>query len=210
MSEQKFGKVEVISTTATVTDKIDGMDVPQEVNSTSEYEAQEVSEVNVAEEKVVEVAKEEAVKEPVEKKLSTPVVEVKREHKTLADLVNKVESEEETVEQATPSENEVTEATDFLKDLLTKVANGEFDETCKKIAREKGVSHKKLAQTAFQKILGTIGDVLGLAVGTVKNLCSATVSLIAYVLKGSINVICSVANKLTSILTLNYTRKATV
>lgn len=206
MSEQKFGTVDVISTTATVTDKIDGMDIPQEINSTSEYEAQEVSEVNVVEEKVVEVDKEE----PVEKKLSTPVIEVKREHKTLADLVNKVESEEETGEQATPSENEVTEATDFLKDLLTKVANGEFDETCKKIAREKGVSHKKLAQTAFQKILGTIGDVLGLAVGTVKNLCSATVSLIAYVLKGSINVICSVANKLTSILTLNYTRKATV
>jgi phage-related protein len=55
------------------------------------------------------------------------------------------------------------------------------------------------------KVLGIIGDILGIVVNTVCNIVDTAIHLLSIVLHGAVDVISKLANGIISVVTLNQT-----
>lgn len=106
------------------------------------------------------------------------------------------DEEEETV---------VEKATNMLHGFTDFIRSQAFKDEVNNAAKANGVPPKKVADTFFGKALGTIGDVLGVAINTGGNAAHALIDIINTVLHGAVNLIVSIANALARLVTLNNT-----
>lgn len=119
----------------------------------------------------------------------------------LNEFSDEVPVQEPVQEKIAPEEEAKTKINDFLNYIKSDFFKTDVNET----AKEYNVSPKKLAENFFEKALGTIGDVLGIAVDTTGNIAHSLVSILSAVMDSAITVITKVANALVRIVTLNKT-----
>jgi hypothetical protein len=107
--------------------------------------------------------------------------------------------EDEEVEKAKGMLNNLM---DWLNDTTTEHG---FKAKCEEQSKKTGIPAKAIAKNFVDKLFGTVGDILGIAIGTVKGTISTVVDLIGAVLKGAVGVICNVASSIARLITFNKT-----
>ena len=125
--------------------------------------------------------------------------------KTMQDTAQAVEEALNDFSDEVPTDDETTKAKGFLKQFTDYIKGDTFKRDINDTAKKYGVPPKKLAQNFFEKALGTIGDVLGIAINTVGNAGHTLIDILATVAHGAVNLIVNVANALARIVTLNKT-----
>jgi hypothetical protein len=137
---------------------------------------------------------------------ATPVVDkglqdaLKGVGKAMEDTLNQFSDE---VPNAEPTKEQ--KAKNILNQFAEYIKGDSFKRDVNVVAREMNVPPKKLATNFFEQVLGTIGDIAGIAVSTVGNVAHNLTDLLAKVMHCGIDIICNVANALVSMCTLNKT-----
>lgn len=105
----------------------------------------------------------------------------------------------------TASTQEEAKAKESVRSFMDFIKSPDFKDTVNETAEKHGVPSKKLAENFFEKTLGTIADVLGLAINTSGNAIHSLINLLSTVLHSATNIIVKVANALVGVVTLNKT-----
>lgn len=100
---------------------------------------------------------------------------------------------------------EESKARNFLNDFKSYVQSAEFKDDVNQVAKKYGVPPKKVAQNFFEKALGTVGDILGIAISVVCNAGRVVVNVASTIAHSIVNLIQSIFNGIASIVTLNKT-----
>ena len=114
-------------------------------------------------------------------------------HEAMNDFADEVINE-------TPNEKK---AKGFLNSLKNYVKTQVFRDKVNETSQKTGIPPKKVAQNFFERALGTVGDILGIAISVVCNAGRMVVQIAGTICNGIINLIQSIA----SIVTLNKTCK---
>lgn len=126
--------------------------------------------------------------------------------KTLQETAKAVEESLNGFSNETPvDESEAEKAKGFLNQFTSYIKGESFKKDINDTAKKYGVPPKKLAQNFFEKALGTVGDVLGIAINTVGNAGHMLVDILSTIAHGAVNLIVNVANALARMVTLNNT-----
>lgn len=123
------------------------------------------------------------------------------------DLQNAIDNSMEKFDDEPKGKVEQAKAT--IKNFADYLRSDNFVSDVKNIAKENNIPEKRLAQTFIGKVLGTLSDILGIAIGCVRNGVHAVINILSSVLNGAVDLICNVADSLLRIGTLNKTAKAT-
>lgn len=115
------------------------------------------------------------------------------------------ETEEEEVEEEEIPEEKVVEATDYLNKFKEFIKSKSFKQQIDETAKEYGIPPKKLAQNFFEKALGTVGDILGVAISVVCNAGRTIVRVAGSIANTIINLIESLFTGAVRVITLNKT-----
>lgn len=115
------------------------------------------------------------------------------------------ETEEEEVEEEEIPEEKVVEATDYLNKFKEFIKSKSFKQQIDETAKEYGIPPKKLAQNFFEKALGTVGDILGVAISVVCNAGRTIVRVAGSIANTVINLIESLFTGAVRVITLNKT-----
>lgn len=121
---------------------------------------------------------------------------------TLGDLNSRFEDLEVDDD---PSEEETRKGIGVLNTLNDFLRSKEFEDGVYEYSRFSGMPPKKVANNFAGRIVGTIGDILGLAIDVIHHTVDFAVELLAKVIMGGASLICKVANAITSVATLNLT-----
>lgn len=105
----------------------------------------------------------------------------------------------------TPVSEKESKAKSILQDFQEYIKTDRFTADIKETAKKYNIPEKKLAQNFFEKVLGTVGDVLGIAISVVCNAGHMIINLVGTVAHSIVNLIANIANGLASIVTLNKT-----
>lgn len=97
------------------------------------------------------------------------------------------------------------EATGFLNKFINYIQSKSFTDSVNSAAKKYNVPPKKVAEGFFGKILGTIGDVAGIAISTAGNGLHTVIDVLATIAHGAVDVVISVASAIASIFTCNKT-----
>lgn len=95
----------------------------------------------------------------------------------------------------------------FLNSLKSYVKTQAFKDKVNETSQKTGIPPKKVAQNFFERALGTVGDILGIAISVVCNAGRMVIQIAGTICNGIINLIQSIANGIASIITLNKTCK---
>lgn len=112
---------------------------------------------------------------------------------------------QQTAQQAT---QEQAQAKSFLNSFRDYINSHNFTNDVNNASARTGVPPRRIAENFIEKVLGTIGDVLGIGIGTIRSAGHTIVSLLSAVLNGGIDLICNVASAIANMLTLNKTAAA--
>lgn len=97
------------------------------------------------------------------------------------------------------------EAMGFLNNLTNFFKSGQFARSCNSASKKTGIPPKEIAKGFISKLLGTIGDILGIGVNVIRSTATSIVDILTAIIKGAVNTVCNVANGLARIVTLNKT-----
>lgn len=106
------------------------------------------------------------------------------------------------------SQEEKTAKT-FFKKFSDYIGSNGFKEELNRKSEETKIPAKELATNFFLKVLGIIGDILGIVVNTVCNIVDTAIHLLSIVLHGAVDVVSKLANGIISVVTLNQTNLKT-
>ena len=140
----------------------------------------------------------------VKAKTGKAIEEVENVMNDVLDEFEDETEEEEEVEEEIPEEK-IVEATNYLNKFKEFIKTAAFKEQRNKTAKEYGVPPKKLAQNFFEKALGTVGDILGVAISVVCNAGRTIVRIAGSIANTIINLIESLFNGAVRVITLNKT-----
>ena len=124
---------------------------------------------------------------------------------TVEETMNSINESLNSFSNEIPQDAEVSKAKNFLNNFSNYIKGDSFKNEINETAKKYGIPPKKLAKNFFEKVLGTIGDVLGIAISAVDNAAHMVVNILSTVVHGAVNIIVGVANALASIVTLNKT-----
>jgi hypothetical protein len=96
-------------------------------------------------------------------------------------------------------------ANSILHDFHNYVKSDQFKSDINEASKKYNVPPKKLAQNFFGKVLGTVGDILGVAINVICNGGRMIINILGTIANGIIDFIHTIANGLASIVTLNKT-----
>lgn len=100
------------------------------------------------------------------------------------------------------------EAMGFFDNLKGFFQSGQFAQQCNSASKKTGIPPKEIAKGFISKLLGTIGDILGIGINVVRSFGNSIIDIITAIAKGAVNVVCNVAQGIASIVTLNKTATA--
>lgn len=100
---------------------------------------------------------------------------------------------------------EQAQARSFLGNFIDYLKNGGFKRDIDCTARQYNVPPKQLAQNFLEKCLGTVGDILGIAISTAGNAAHTLIDVLSTLAHGAANIVVNVASGLVNFLTLNKT-----
>lgn len=102
----------------------------------------------------------------------------------------------------TPNEKK---AKSFLSSLKNYISTQEFKNKINETAQKTGKPPKEVAKNFFEKALGTVGDILGIAISVICDAGRTVVNIAGTICNSIINLIQNIANGVASIVTLNKT-----
>lgn len=105
----------------------------------------------------------------------------------------------------TPISEKESKAKSILNNFQDYIKSDRFTADIKETAKKYNIPEKKLAQNFFEKVLGTVGDVLGIAISVVCHAGHMVINIIGTIAHSIINLISTIANGFASIVTLNKT-----
>lgn len=100
---------------------------------------------------------------------------------------------------------EVDNAKGFVSNILSGISNGTYSKKFEEVSDVNKIPKKTVAKNFFTRILGTIADVLGIAVGTIENVAVTVIQVLSQLLISGVHLLCRVVRNLVSIVTLNKT-----
>lgn len=92
-----------------------------------------------------------------------------------------------------------------LKNMIAYLKSNRFKKKVNSEAYKTGIPPKQVAKSAISKAFGIVGDILGIAVGTVSCTLNGLVDLLSSILHSGINLITKVVNGLCRVVTFNQT-----
>lgn len=104
-----------------------------------------------------------------------------------------------------PAESKEAKAKSILNEFQDFIKSDRFVADIKETAKKYNIPEKKLAQNFFEKVLGTVGDVLGIAISVVCQAGHMIINIVGTIAHSIINLIGTIANGLVSMVTLNRT-----
>lgn len=113
------------------------------------------------------------------------------------EAINGFDDAEETVE--------VEKAKSFLNDFKSYIQSASFKDDVNEVSQKYGVPPKKVAQNFFEKALGTVGDILGIAINVVCSAGHMVVQFAATVVHSIVNLIQGILNGIATIISGNRT-----
>ena len=125
--------------------------------------------------------------------------------KTMQDTAQAVEEALNGFSDEVPTDDEATKAKGFLKQFTDYIKGDTFKRDINNTAKKYNVPPKKLAQNFFEKALGTVGDILGVAISVVCNAGRTIVRIAGSIANTVINLIESLFNGAVRVITLNKT-----
>lgn len=108
-------------------------------------------------------------------------------------------------DQAPYSNEKVEEAKGFLSKFTDYIRSQSFRDSVNTASQKYNVPPKKVAEGFFSKCLGTIGDILGIAIATVGNAGHTLIDILSSIAHGAVNLIVNVATALANMVTGNRT-----
>lgn len=96
----------------------------------------------------------------------------------------------------------------FFKRFADYINSKAFNDNVNQKAEKYKIPPKQLAKGFILKVLGIIGDILGIVVNTVTNIADLAVNLLSQLLHGTVEVVNKVANGIVSVITCNQTATA--
>jgi len=135
--------------------------------------------------------------------------ELRRMFGDAAEAVNDtMDSFSDEIPEEPVTEEEVKSAKSYLKQFMDYIKSAGFKKDINNAAYQYQVPPKKVAQNFFEGILGTIGDILGVAISTAGNAAHTLIDVLATVAHGAVNILVHVAQGIASFFTLNKTKIA--
>lgn len=183
-------------------------DIPKKDNIKEDNGMKKNLDINLTEEK------DRLKKEENDVSFPDLVEEEEIEEEEMEEEVEEIEVEVERVEEVKDNTEEKSkedaknDAKDFVAGLLNFIKGGNFKKKIAEKSKETGLSERTLADSFFKKVLGTLSDVLHLAIDTVGDLYSTTICLLSGLLLSTGDLIIRCAKRLVRIVTLNSTCKA--
>ena len=104
--------------------------------------------------------------------------------------------------------NKEASSKNIFKRFADYIGSKRFTDDVNAKAEKYKIPPKQLAKNFFFKVLGIIGDILGIVVNTACSIVDTAVSLLANLLHGAVEVIAKVGNAITSVVTCNQTNLA--
>lgn len=93
----------------------------------------------------------------------------------------------------------------FFKQFSNYIGSKKFADDVNEKAEKYQVPPKQIAKNFFLKVLGIIGDILGIVVNTVCNIIDTAISLLSTLLHGAVSVIGKAGNGVARLVSLNQT-----
>lgn len=103
------------------------------------------------------------------------------------------------------ADNKEQKTKGFLDDFKNFIGSKLFKDKVEKASNETGIPKKVIAQNFFERALGTVGDMLGVAISTVCNAGRLVISIAGTVANGIVNIIETIAKGIASFITGNKT-----
>lgn len=129
---------------------------------------------------------------------------------TLNETVQMMNETLNSFDENTEAETEKEkEAVSFLKSFKDYIGSMEFRNDVGEVSKKYNKSPKEVAQNFFEKALGTVGDILGIAINVVCNAGRMVVNIVATVANSILNLLQSILYGVASIITCNKTCVAT-
>ena len=127
--------------------------------------------------------------------------------KTMQDTAQAVEEALNGFDDVIPETKEAKEkkATNYLNKLQEFIKGENFKNQINQTAKKYNVPPKKLAHNFFEKALGTVGDILGIAIGVVCNAGRTVITIAGTIANSIVNLVESIFRGIASIVTLNRT-----
>ena len=128
---------------------------------------------------------------------------------TEEELQNTANAMQEAVDQF--SEVEVIEddkerkAKSFLNDFRTYIKSSAFTDDVNEVSKKYNLPPKKVAQNFFEKALGTVGDILGIAINVVCSAGHMVINIVSTVCHSIVNLFNRIFNGIARVVTLNKT-----
>lgn len=113
------------------------------------------------------------------------------------------------VEEIPNNSHEAKSAKGFFKKFSNYIGSKDFENAVNEKAEKYKVPPKQIAKNFFLKVLGIIGDILGIVINTVCSIIDIAITLLATLLHGAVSVIGKAGNGLVSIITMNQTNMQT-
>ena len=127
--------------------------------------------------------------------------------KTMQDTAQAVEEALNGFDDVISETKEAKEkkATNYLNKLQEFIKGENFKNQINQTAKKYNVPPKKLAHNFFEKALGTVGDILGIAIGVVCNAGRTVITIAGTIANSIVNLVESIFRGIASIVTLNRT-----
>lgn len=93
----------------------------------------------------------------------------------------------------------------FFKKFSDYIGSKSFKDDLEEKSEKYCIPKKQLAKNFFLKVLGIIGDILGIVINTVCNVVDTAISLLSMLLHGAVDVIAKVGNGLARVVSCNQT-----
>lgn len=135
-------------------------------------------------------------------------IEEEKQYICRPDLENKTEGGSTKLEYTVTNDEPETEqeSKTYLNNLMRFVQTDNFDKLCSKWEKKSGYSKRKVAETFFQRCLGTIGDFTCIGCDTFESVVHKFISIVGNILKLAVSIITKLAKAAFRVITLNYTR----
>jgi len=105
--------------------------------------------------------------------------------------------------------HEEKSAKNFFQNFSDYIGSQSFKNSVNEKAEKYNIPPKQVAKNFFLKVLGIIGDVLGIVVNTVCNIVDTAITIMATLLHAGVSIIAKAGNAVTSVITLNQTNVVT-
>jgi hypothetical protein len=122
------------------------------------------------------------------------------------DLTNQFKGLFDAFAQSIPNNShEAKTSKNFFKKFSDYIGSKSFKDDLEEKSEKYHIPKKQLAKNFFLKILGILGDILGVVINTVCSIVDTAISLLSTLLHGAVSIIAKAGNAIARVVSCNQT-----